>query len=169
MKTSLEVCLSLIVIGLSSASPSAQSQQAKSLAVPCEIVDQRITTLLGEYKELRQRRTQLAPGSFDKGLSDAGGRLSKVLSSLGDELGHPPFTEKVITACMGEPDAIRSHAEMGSLLEIYNREQQKTGHKIESREQRKYLIYFWRGWHDFLFFISEDGVIVDHGWWFAYE
>jgi hypothetical protein len=31
------------------------------------------------------------------------------------------------------------------------------------------LIYFWRGWHDFLFFISEEGVIVDHGWWFAYE
>jgi hypothetical protein len=27
----------------------------------------------------------------------------------------------------------------------------------------------WRGGHDFMFVINDGGLIVDHGWWFAYE
>ena len=58
---------------------------------------------------------------------------------------------------------------MRQFLEIYHRELRKAGRSVEERSDREYLIYFWRGWHDFIFFISEKGVIVDHGWWFAYE
>ena len=58
---------------------------------------------------------------------------------------------------------------MNKYLGIYNRERRKTARETDQPRARKYLIYFWRGWHDFLFFISEEGAIVDHGWWFAYE
>ena len=111
----------------------------------------------------------MPPGERDKELSDAGGKLSKVLSSLGVELGHPPYTKRTIIECLGTPDAIKNHRQMTPLLGVYNRELEKAGRKIVKKSNRQYLIYFWRGWHDFLFFISEDGLIVDHGWWFAYE
>jgi hypothetical protein len=148
---------------------SAAPAQSNDFDNKCQKLNKRTAALVNEYKELRDRRRKLPQGTFDKDLDHAGGRLSRVLSALGDELGHRPFTKEIITGCLGEPDAIRSHQKMGGLLEIYNRELRKAGRKVEEKSNREYLIYFWRGWHDFLFFISEDDVIVDHGWWFAYE
>jgi hypothetical protein len=135
----------------------------------CKGVNEKTAALISQYKNLRDKRRQLPPGTFDQDLSADGGKLSKVLSALGVELGHRPYTKQIIVSCLGEPDAIKTHKQMGHLLDIYNRELEKAGRKVEQKSNREYLIYFWRGWHDFLFFISEDGVIVDHGWWFAYE
>lgn len=158
--------LPLALILFFSSAPRAQSNDS---ANKCEKLNEKTAALVNEYKTLRDRRRKLPQGTFDQDLDRDGGRLSKVLSSLGDELGHRPYTKEIITNCLGEPDAIRSHQKMGGLLGIYNRELRKAGRKVEERSDREYLIYFWRGWHDFIFFISEDGVIVDHGWWFAYE
>jgi hypothetical protein len=135
----------------------------------CKGLDKRVVALISEYKGLREKRRRLPRGTFDKDLSSSGGRLENVLASLGAELGHAPYTARIIVNCVGTPDAVRSHARMRNFLEIYNREQRKAGRRTEENPGREYLIYFWRGWHDFLFFISEDGRIVDHGWWFAYE
>ena len=95
--------------------------------------------------------------------------MNWILSALGEELGHPPHTKKTVIAWLGEPDAILGHREMNKYLGVYYRERRKTARETDPPRARKYLIYFWRGWHDFLFFISEEGAIVDHGWWFAYE
>jgi hypothetical protein len=148
---------------------SVSFAQAEDSAGRCEVVNEKALALISQYKTLRDKRRQLTPGTYDKDLSADGGKLSKVLSELGAELGHPPYTKQNITGCLGDPDAIKNHKQMGNFLDIYHRELKKAGRKIEKESNRQYLIYFWRGWHDFLFFISEDGVIVDHGWWFAYE
>ncbi|MGB7922095.1 MAG: hypothetical protein WCF57_02500 [Pyrinomonadaceae bacterium] len=142
---------------------------AKDAGDKCQGMNERAATLIGQYKELRERRRRLPEGAYDKDLRDHEGKLHEVLSSLGVELGHPPFTKANIVGCLGEPDAIRNDKKMGHLLEIYHRELRKAGREVEKKSGREYLIYFWRGWHDFVFFISEEGRIVDHGWWFAYE
>lgn len=143
--------------------------QAEDSANRCKVVNKTVGALISQYKTLRDKRRQLPPGTYDKDLSADGGKLSRVLSTLGAELGHPPYTKQNILDCLGEPDAIKNHRQMANFLDIYQRELKKAGRKIEKTGKREYLIYFWRGWHDFLFFISEDGIIVDHGWWFAYE
>jgi len=158
----ISLALILSVAGISDA-------KSKDYNESCKVADQKVAALINQYKELRARRRQLPKGNFDKEVSGSGGGLYRVLSSLGAELGHPPYTKKIIVGCLGEPDAMRSEEQMSKFLEIYRRELRKAGRKIEDGRDRKYLIYFWRGWHDFLFFISEGGVIVDHGWWFAYE
>jgi hypothetical protein len=121
--------------------------------------------LAREYRELRAKRRHQAPGVSVPELDGSGGSLERILSVLGVELGHPPNTRTMIVKYLGEPDAILGNRKMAKFLGIYERTQRKSALKSE----RKYLIYFWRGWHDFLFFISEGDVIVDHGWWFAYE
>ena len=135
----------------------------------CQGLDKKIVALINEYKELRERRRHLPEGTYDKDLRDHGGKLHRVLESLGRQLGHPPFTRKIIVGCLGEPDAIWNNAQMAPYLGIYERKLRKVGRELTPKRDRQYLVYHWRGGHDFLFFISEDGLIVDHGWWFAYE
>ena len=135
----------------------------------CRGPDQRVAALAREYRGLRERRRQLPRGVFDEQLQADGGKLHGVLSALGAEMGRPPYTRRTITECLGSPDAVKSGKQMRPLLDIYNRELRKAGREASEKPGRIYLIYHWRGGHDFLFFISEGGRIVDHGWWFAYE
>ncbi|MFL6590234.1 MAG: hypothetical protein ACJ8M4_08680 [Chthoniobacterales bacterium] len=143
--------------------------RSKNSVDACQRLDRKVIALIAQYKELRERRRHLADGVYEKDLRDHGGKLHTVLSSLGDELGHPPFTKKMIVECLGQPDAIKRGHEMAPFLGIYERELKKTGPKLDPNKDREYLIYHWRGGHDFMFFINEGGLIVDHGWWFAYE
>ena len=135
----------------------------------CQGLDRKVAALAGEYRELRERRRLLPEGVDDKDLRHHGGKLHNVLSALGVALGRPPQTKRRIVSCLGEPDAVKNDEQMGPYLDIYRRELRKTGRELAEKSGREYLIYQWRGGHDFLFFISEDGNIVDHGWWFAYE
>ncbi len=148
---------------------SASFAQGSASAEGCAGLDPKVMALVNEYKELRERRRRLPEGVYDKDLRDHGGRLHRVLSALGLELGRPPFTKKIIVACLGEPDKIQDDKRMGYFLDIYKRELKKAGRELKEKRGREYLIYYWRGGHDLMFFISEDGKIVDHGWWFAYE
>lgn len=135
----------------------------------CQEQNQETVALIKEYRELRDKRRQSRPGTFDADLDGYRGRLHKVLTSLGEEPGRPPHTKVQLIACLGEPAAVRSEKQMGHLLDVYRREKRAARQKVSGRKGRQYLIYFWRGWHDLLFFVSEGGAIVDHGWWFAYE
>lgn len=158
--------ISLAVILFFAAASSAQSKDSGG---GCKGVSDKILALVNQYKELRNESRRLPPGKYDEDLRGDRGKLHRVLSSLGVALGRPPYTKRNILGCLGEPDAIKTGGQMSNYLVIYNRELRKAGRKIEKKANREYLIYFWRGWHDFIFFISEGGRIVDHGWWFAYE
>lgn len=152
----------LFLAGISSA-------QSKDSEVGCQEQNPKIVALISQYKELRDKRRRLPEGTYDKDLRDFKGELHRVLYSLGIELGHPPYTKQIIVGCLGKPDAIKNGQQMSRFLDIYNRELRKAGRKTEEKRDREYLIYYWRGGHDFMFFINEGGMIVDHGWWFAYE
>jgi hypothetical protein len=145
--------------------PSVRSNESNQ----CQGLDKKIVALIDQYKELRERRRHLPDGAYDTDLRDHGGKLHTVLQTLGTELGHPPSTKKIIVGCLGEPDAIRNDVQMARFLGIYERELRRSGREMRPKRGREYLVYHWRGGHDLLFFINEDGLIVDHGWWFAYE
>jgi hypothetical protein len=132
-------------------------------------LDKKVVALINQYRELRERRRHLPDGAYDKDLRDHGGKLHRVLQSLGTALGHPPYTKKIIVGCLGEPDATRNDVPMARYPGIYERERRQAGREPRAKRDREYLVYHWRGGHDFMFFINEGGLIVDHGWWFAYE
>ena len=159
------LALTAILFAAAAAAPA----RAAGFDDRCRGVDKRVAALAREYRELRERRRRLAQGVFDEELQADGGKFHEVLGALGMDMGRPPYTRRTITECLGAPDAVKNGRQMGPFLDIYNREQRKAGREVSEKPGRVYLIYHWRGGHDFLFFISEDGRIVDHGWWFAYE
>src|SRR5687767_684588 len=120
----------------------------------CRGLDRKVVALIDQYRELRERRRHLPDGVYEKDLRDHGGKLHSILQSLGRELGRPPYTKKIIVGCLGDPDAIRSDAEMARFLEIYERERRKAGREPSAKRDREYLVYHWRGGHDFMFFIN---------------
>ena len=148
---------------------AVSTARAEDSGSRCRGLNANVSALAGEYRELRERRRQLPQGTFDQDTQADGGRFHRVLYSLGKEMGRPPYTRRIVVACLGEPDAVKSGKQMRPFLDIYQRELRKAGREVSERPGRVYLIYHWRGGHDFLFFISEAGRIVDHGWWFAYE
>lgn len=161
-----QLTLSVSAILLLAGGTTARSNEPDS---QCQALDRQVAGLVRQYKELRERRRKLPEGTYDKELRDHGSKLHRILQSLGTELGHPPHTKKIIVGCLGEPDAIKNDVQMARFLEIYERERRKARRPPRAKRDREYLVYHWRGGHDFLFFISEEGLIVDHGWWFAYE
>jgi len=163
--------LALVAVLIFTQCARAQSHHS---AKRCNEQNKEIVSLIRQYQVLRDRRRQLRAGGVGGGVFDADldsdkGKLHEVLYKLGAELGQGHDTKEKIIKCLGEPDATKNEKQMNGLLEIYKREKRIAGQKVKEYRNPEYLIYFWRGWHDFLFFISEDGLIVDHGWWFAYE
>lgn len=125
--------------------------------------DKNIEALAEKYTQLRERKKALQPGIFDKDLSGSGGKLEEVLSELGKQLGKPEYREEDIIRIMGKPDALKVAGEYqpGSLG-------QNAPERIVSNDE-VLIIYFWRGWHDYLYFVSKAGIIQRAQWYFAGE
>ncbi len=125
--------------------------------------DNNISVLTKQYQQLRTRQKSLPAGTFDKELSGSGGQLEKVLAELGEQLGNPKYRQEDIIQLMGQPDKIMKAGE----YQPPSMGRDEHSGIIPKTELR--LIYFWRGQHDYLYFISKDGIIQSAHWYFAGE
>ncbi|MGV8119669.1 MAG: hypothetical protein AB2L14_07905 [Candidatus Xenobiia bacterium LiM19] len=101
--------------------------------------------LAEEYRVLRNKKGHYNGGVWDDDLDRWGGRLHSVMVKLGQNLGTPGHGESDITGLMGEPDSIRTV------------------------KGDTHLIYLWRGWHDYLYFVCCNGKVKESRWYFAFE
>lgn len=92
------------------------------------------------YRALRARDAANPPGTFDPETDGANGELFKVMDRLRERLGKAGQPGAGVRRIMGAPDAVKDGR----------------------------WIYFWRGWHDYLFFeVDERARIVRADWWMA--
>jgi hypothetical protein len=99
-----------------------------------------------EYRQLRNEREQSSGEEWIDDLDNFGGRLHVVMTQLGEILGQTRcYSRTDVIQLLGEPDAIREE-----------------GGKVS-------LIYFWRGWHDYLYFTCRGDVLLGADWYFALE
>jgi hypothetical protein len=138
--------------------------------LPCyaagECNDKDLNLLLEEYKELREKKGWFEGGhEWNKELDSWDGRFHTLMAELGEILGNSKYTEKDIINLMGEPDAIYREGDKKP-PHIMEKEYKPGGYKDIDKEQ---LIYFWRGWHDYLYFVCQNGKVIYSDWYFAYE
>jgi putative lipoprotein len=112
---------------------------------PVEMVLSNVAGLAREYQELRTQKGHWNGGTFNPDLDSPGGRLRVIMGALGETLGQPPFQKNQIVALMGEPDS------------------------IVDKDGAEQLIYLWRNWHDYLYFVCSQGAVVSFSWWYAWE
>jgi hypothetical protein len=125
--------------------------------------DNPINALAEQYKQLRARQKALPAGVFDKELNGSGGKLETVLAELGKQLGKPDYSQEDIIRLMGQPDEIMT---AGDYQPATLGRDEHAG-IIPTHETR--LVYYWRGGHDYLYFISKDGIIQSAHWYAAGE
>jgi hypothetical protein len=113
-----------------------------------------IDSLAREYQSFREQHKKQKSGEFNKGLDAWDGRMHFVMEELGERLGTPGHTRSDIVRIMGKPDTVQG---------ILSQEKKNPPIK-ETR-----LVYFWRGWHDYLFFVCQKDTIIKADWYFSGE
>lgn len=109
--------------------------------------------LAREFRQLRTIRGWFSGGDhFIPEVDSWQGRKHFVMARLGELLGDGRHTAAQAEELLGPPDAVRSQ-----------------GDRLMPGPEERYLVYHWRGWHDFLYFACQDGKITRSDWWMAYE
>ncbi len=76
----------------------------------------------------------------------------QIMIEIGSQLSKGSFSKVEVIQYLGVPDFAGQEVNVLS---------------IEDSEE--VMIYFWRGWHDWLYFIVENEQVKKVDWWFAYE
>lgn len=127
-------------------------------------VTEQVLEFAKQYRELRKIEGYFRGGEWNDDVDSSRGRLYTVLDELRKALGNPSYMRADIVLLMGEPDAILAHDSQEYLS------QRGISDLASDVGSEKYLlVYFWRGWHDYVYFVCQDNVILEAGWYFALE
>jgi hypothetical protein len=139
--TFFSACRNSETLAKAGANTPPGSASATSAAVSLE-------DLGAEFRRLRSVPGHFggAPGQWNDAVDRWGGRKHVIMKRLQARLGVPATSRAKVIASMGEPDEVRP-----------------------SREASTMLVYYWRGRHDFLYFVVRDGQVVHCDWWMAGE
>jgi hypothetical protein len=105
----------------------------------------RLKKLGKEYRRMKKNK--------DKCCEKFGSDLQKLMQALSEKLDVTGNDTCSVIKIMGVPDADNVPGQYGAFT--------KDGEKI--------MVYWWRGWHDFLYVVSEAGRIKYIKWFYALE
>lgn len=142
---------------------------ALAVPAPAGASEAELEALAAEYKALRERKRGIPQGTFDAVTSASGGRLVEVMHELGKRLGKPGTKAERVLELMGPPDASKTGLRMRPYLPNNYHEETKLLRELADRRGARFLIYFWRGWHDILYFCVVGKTVRAHGWWAALD
>jgi hypothetical protein len=121
-----------------------------------------IEQMAAEFRSLR-----VIPGHFTGGLwkDDVDrwmGRKHELMLKLGSRLAGGEYDQTDIINLLGPPDNTVRRGDR--LFDQINR---RSSYKASTDGSYKFLVYYWRGKHDFLFFTCQDNFIISSDWWYA--
>jgi len=95
------------------------------------------------------------------------GKFHWIMVQLGDTLGKNNYKKKDIIRLMGEPDEIISQNTKNRTAELYYLINSKPIDNIGSCEE--YLVYQWRGYRDFLYFLVRKNKVQCSEFYYSWE
>jgi hypothetical protein len=121
--------------------------------------------LLGdEFRALRNVPGQFNGGTWNDEVDQWLGRKHQTMLALEEGLVNGAYGRSQLTALLGPAD----HIVTGGDALLFERIQSLPEYETFATSD-EFLVYEWRGTHDFLFFAIKDDRITASGWWHAGE
>lgn len=120
--------------------------------------------LAAEFTEIRKIKGHFDGGKWNAEVDRRQGRKHRLMIELEIRLAKGKYQKSDIIRLLQPPDQI---ARCGDVLFKWITEQ--PGNNTITSAPVEYLLYYWRGTHDFLYFTCIDDAIVHSGWWYAWE
>jgi len=160
MKIFLIILTGLFVVacvGSAASTPVVTTEDNNFTDVPIEL-------MAAEFRDLRTRRGHFNGGTWNAKVDKWMGRKHRLMLALGLRLASGQYQKSEIIQLLGFPDQIvREGDYLFDLITTLPNYDALTAVSYE------FLVYYWRGRHDFLFFTCQDSMIIRSGWWYAGE
>jgi len=126
--------------------------------------DDHLEQIAAEYRSLRPTPGQFGGGLWNEDVDQWMGRKHKLMLELSSRLSGAQRDQAAIVQLLGPPDRIERAGD--TYFELATSE---PGLAASASEQAEILIYYWRGTHDFLYFVKEGETVIGSDWWLANE
>lgn len=123
-----------------------------------------IAALAAEFQDLRAVRGRFDGADWNDDVDKWMGRKHQLMIQLGSQLGGGEYDAPQVIQWLGPPDQTAGPGD--EAYELVSNLHEFTRPDADSYE---FLIYHWRGEHDFLYFTIQGGNVIGSGWWYAYE
>jgi len=123
-----------------------------------------IEDIAAEFRNLRQIKGHFEGGTWNDDVDKWMGPKHQLMIQLGSRLGTGEHRKAEVIQLLGPSDLIASEGH-----ELYTLINGLSGFEKPATGPYEFLIYYWRGSHDFLYFTSQDDTIINSGWWYALE
>lgn len=127
-------------------------------------IDAETEALAAEFIALRSVPGQFNGGAWNADVDQWEGPKHTVMRQLADRLVNGRYTCTQLTNLLQPPD----HTVQGG-DPLHDLIQASPIYETIQAEADQFLVYEWRGTHDFLFFVCADGRITAADWWYAGE
>ncbi|MCI0471065.1 MAG: hypothetical protein L0Y73_05350 [Candidatus Aminicenantes bacterium] len=154
----------LALMPVPDAASVAAVQAAPEPVLETGLKDAVIEDLAADFRALRRIKGHFAGGDWNDEADKWLGRKHRIMIEIGSRLADGKHRESAIIALLGQPDHItRPHDELFELIDKH------PGYGSFAHGNHKFLVYYWRGRHDFLYFTCRENVVVNSGWRYAWE
>ncbi len=162
MNRQLALLLILLLLagcaGCASASgDSVEAQDGSSVVDPIE-------DMAAEFRGLRVIKGHFEGGDWNDDVDKWMGRKHQLMIQLGSHLGTGEYSKAQVIRLLTPPDALVREGD--DLFELVNN---SPDFEKPASSTYEFLIYYWRGTHDFLYLTCQDEVILSSGWWYGGE
>lgn len=119
--------------------------------------------LATEYRSLRKIIGHFEGGEWNNAVDSFGGRKHQVMADLLEEINKQGFDKLQVLHYLGNPNEIleKNNILFKTLINLKNINTSDSEYEI--------LVYYWRGGHDFIYFVTKGNEVVKSGWWYAGE
>ncbi len=146
------------------ADPGTAGSGSARAAEDTALVNLPVEEIADEFKKIREIKGHFDGGAWNDEVDKWMGRKHRLMIELGLRLTGDNYEKSDIIKLLDQPD--RTVGKDDHLFEqIVNQKQCY----LSTAASYEFLVYYWRGRHDFLFFTCQDGVIINSGWWYAGE
>ena len=149
----------LILLGCAPKDDRSVEVQPSRISVPSNVQSAADT-----YRDLRPIAGQFSGGSWQNEVDDWHGAKHIAMINVAAFADDNKIEESLLIELLGEPDlVVQENDKLLNLIKL------QPDYQDIGSDTSDHLIYHWRGEHDFLYFESERGKIVQSGWWYSME